>query len=90
MTGRQKRTALDAIADSRGLHLVVADGFDEAILGISERAGEVPAVVYDRAKAVAILMGRGLSLEEAAEHFSFNVSGAYVGEATPIWLEAIP
>jgi hypothetical protein len=27
----------------------------------------------------------GMSEEDAMEHFSYNVSGAYVGEKTPIW-----
>lgn len=29
----------------------------------------------------------GMSYEEAIEYFDYNVSGAYVGEKTPIWVD---
>jgi hypothetical protein len=28
-----------------------------------------------------------MSEEDALEHFSYNVSGAYVGDKTPIWCQ---
>lgn len=30
---------------------------------------------------------RDMSEEDAIEYFSFNVSGGYVGEKTPIWCQ---
>ena len=61
-----------------------ADGFDEAIIGISERFGRVPIVAYDRGFCISILMERdGMDYEEAVEFFDFNVIGAWVGEGTP-------
>jgi hypothetical protein len=33
------------------------------------------------------LVSEGLTLEEAFEHFSFNIEGSYVGEQTPIWCD---
>jgi hypothetical protein len=63
---------------------LIADGFDDAILGIewsSER------VVYSVAKCLDILIERdGMSYSEAIEYFDFNVSSAYVGEKTPIFI----
>ena len=72
----------------------LADGFDEAIIGISERFGRDPIVAYDRDKCIEIIIERsaqnGLTAdeayEEAAEYFGFNVIGAWVGEGTPEFL----
>jgi hypothetical protein len=67
-----------------------ADGFDEAVVGIAERCGQPALLVYDRNKCIQILVKRdGMTEEEAVEYFSFNVSGAWVGEHTPIWLDTL-
>jgi len=58
-----------------------ADGFDEAIIGVDETTMRL---IYSVKKCMEILM-RDMTEEDAIEYFSFNVSGAYVGEKTPIW-----
>jgi hypothetical protein len=58
-----------------------ADGFDEAIIGVDETTMRL---IYSVKKCIEILM-RDMSEEDAIEHFSFNISGGYVGEKTPIW-----
>jgi hypothetical protein len=58
-----------------------ADGFDEAIIGVDETSSRL---IYSVSMCIEILM-RDMSEEEALEYFSYNVSGAYVGEQTPIW-----
>ena len=64
-----------------------ADGFDDAILGICERAGSLDAVAYDANKCIDILMERdGMGYEEAVEYFAFNVAGGYVGDRTPVFI----
>ena len=63
-----------------------ADGFDDAILGLAERAGEF-LVAYDVEKCIEVLMEQGMDREEAEEYFEFNVVGAYVGENTPIFVD---
>ena len=79
---------------------LLADGFDQAIIGMCERFGNVPVVAYDRDKCIEILMddfGECLedsslnNLEEdlytmAVETFDYNVAGSYVGENTPVFL----
>ena len=73
---------------------LLADGFEDAIVGICERFGAVPVVAYDRDKCIEIIVARsdtsGLddeeAYEEAAEYFEFNVAGAYVGDGTPVVL----
>lgn len=65
---------------------LVADGFDEAIIGIGRQFNK-NLVIYDEDKCIQILMERdGMSEEEAIEFFEFNVVGAYVGEYTPIYV----
>jgi len=61
--------------------ILIADGFDEAVIGIDEREMRV---IYSVRKCIEILT-RDMSEEDAIEHFNYNVSGAYVGEKTPIW-----
>lgn len=61
---------------------LIADGFDDAVIGLDEQSMRL---VYSVSKCIAILKSEGMTEEDALEHFSFNVSGAYVGEQTPIW-----
>jgi hypothetical protein len=68
--------------------LLTLDGFDEAVLGVVERAGLL-AVCYDRNKIIEILM-RDMNNEEAWEYYEFNILGAYMGEATPVYLDYMP
>ena len=58
-----------------------ADNFDEAIIGVDETAMRL---IYSVSKCIEILM-RDMSEEDAMEYFSYNISGGYVGEKTPIW-----
>jgi hypothetical protein len=61
--------------------ILKAEGFDEAILGYDELSGRL---IYSVQKCLDILV-EDMSYEDALEYFSFNISGAYVGEKTPIW-----
>jgi len=62
-----------------------ADGFDEAILGLTSVNG-VTVVVYSIEKCIEIL-SRDMSYEEAVEYFDFNVAGAHIGDGTPLWIQ---
>ena len=67
--------------------MMQADGFDKAVLGITDGVGGQMNLVYDIEKCLKILMSRdGMDREEALEFFTFNVSGAYVGKGTPIFV----
>ena len=63
-----------------------ADGFDEAIIGVE---GTSMRLVYSVKKCIDILVTEDdeTTLEDAYEHFEFNVRGSYVGEQTPIWVD---
>jgi hypothetical protein len=85
---RTMREIVDAFADENDVTLLVADGFDDAILGVAQQFTRV-FVVYDQAKCLALLRAQGMSPEDAAEYFEFNVTGAYVGESTPAFLVSL-
>lgn len=61
-----------------------ADGFDEAVIGLEEPSLRL---IYSIKKTIEILIEEGMTEEDALEHFYYNVSGAYVGDLTPIWCE---
>lgn len=61
-----------------------ADGFDEAIIGACEDFNTPVRLIYSVQKCLDILMN-DMSYEEALEYFDFNISGANVGDKTPIW-----
>jgi hypothetical protein len=71
---------LDAYPDD---NFLIADGFNDAVIGLDEQSGRL---AYSVSKCIAILKKDGMTEEDALEHFSYNVSGAYVGEQTPIWV----
>jgi hypothetical protein len=60
-----------------------ADGFDEAVIGVDSSSMRL---IYSVSKCIEILM-REMTQDEAEDHMSFNISGAYMGEKTPIWCE---
>ena len=57
------------------------DGFDNAIIGVQE--GIQPRLVYDLWKIVDVLKDE-MSEEDALDYISYNITGAYVGESTPV------
>ena len=66
--------------------ILFADGYDEAIAGVIWD-GERTRVVYETEGILKILMEDGMTYDEAAEYFDFNVAGAYMGVYTPLYLE---
>lgn len=70
----------------------LADGFEEALIGevsgwFSDDKGHSSqriVALYDHERCIQILVRRdGMTREEAFEHMDFNVTGAYIGGATP-------
>ena len=57
------------------------DGFDEALLGVSN---DGMRLIYSVSKCLDILCKR-MSELDALEYFDFNIVNAYVGENTPIF-----
>ena len=70
--------------------MLFCDGFEEALIGVCEQFGRPPVATYDYDKCMGVLMEKdGMSWEEAIEFFEFNVSGAYMGESTPVFVKLI-
>lgn len=75
--------------DENEKELLLADGFDAAFLGIGRRCGQPDIAVYDRTRCLQILVAQGATADEAIKYFEFNVVGAWVGECTPLFLDAM-
>ena len=77
---------LNEIADG-GDEILLADGFEEALLGWVIGACRQPVACYDYDQCAQILMARdGIEEDEAYEFLDFNTVGAYVGPGAPLFL----
>lgn len=106
--GQKKRTVILQQIEALELEeVMLADGFDHAILGLVEfnvgnritkqksdveldvatLAREVTVVAYSTKAILESLMDDGMSLEDAQEYFEFNIKGAWVGPATPVYVQ---
>lgn len=65
---------------------LVADGFDDAIIGIDE---ENFRIVYDIDQVITVLMRDDMSMDEAYDFYYYNIVGSYVGENTPIFIRTL-
>jgi hypothetical protein len=64
--------------------ILLADGFEDAYLGLVRRCGQPAFALYDRDACLRILVERDrMSPEEAEEYFAFNVEDAWGGPGTP-------
>ena len=57
---------------------------NEAIIGIDEGSYRL---IYSKTKCIEIFVNEGMDVEDALEHYYYNVVGSYVGEKTPIWCD---
>lgn len=86
MTTQEILEILNQAADD-GDEILLADGFEDALIGTVEGACRAPVACYDYQKCVEILVKRdGMDEDTAAEYIDFNVTGAYVGPGTPLFL----
>jgi hypothetical protein len=83
MTGTEIKEYLSENNDE----VMFADGFEDALIGLAHGACRTPVVCYDLRKCIQILVERdGMTEEDAEEYINFNVTGAYVGELTPLFI----
>jgi len=64
---------------------LLADGFNDAILGMCMQFGQEPVVAYDYDKCLEFLQ-KDMSYEDAVEYMEFNVVGAYMGIYSPVFI----
>jgi hypothetical protein len=78
-----RKHIISYILDTADPDALKADGFDNAIIGITNDG----RIVYDIATMRKILMNGGdMTEEEADEYMEFNIFGAYVGELMPVYV----
>ena len=70
--------------------VLIADGFDKAIMGIVERFGMNPVVLYNKNKCINIMIKRdGMTESEAIDFYYYNIVGAHMGDYTPCFAEVL-
>lgn len=77
----------DAIADMDP-EALLADGWDDCIIGTAYSPGRRLLVVYDGDKIVEKLATE-MGECEAEEYFCFNIEGAWHGKSTPVFVRRI-
>ncbi|HLA89211.1 MAG TPA: hypothetical protein VJL28_02120 [Gemmatimonadaceae bacterium] len=84
---QRSREDLAALVADENPDALLADGFEDAFIGLARRCGQPTLVTYDTDKCLEILIARdGMTYEEAVEYFEFNVVGAWMGPNTPLYL----
>jgi hypothetical protein len=79
------RDDIQTYLEEIGETVLLADGFEHAFLGTTQRMNEPLLAVYSYPLMIETLMLRdGMTYTEAAEYIDFNVAGAWVGEQTPV------
>jgi hypothetical protein len=76
----------DRLLKEREESVMFADGLEEAFMGIGYQ-NYSPVAIYSKSKAIQCFIKEGMDEEQAYEYFNYNVAGANVGGATPIFLE---
>ena len=66
--------------------ILLADGFENAFVGVVESHGAAPKACYNYDACIDILM-KDMDEGEALEFMEFNVTSAYVGEYTPAFIK---
>ena len=63
--------------------ILLADGFDECLIGLTFRGEELVALYS--AEAVIGKLSHDMPYEDAVDYFEFNIEGAYMGDKTPVF-----
>ena len=85
------RDQINRACEELGVTILLADGLDDAFLGITR--DDPPRAVYSYERVIDVLVEQGMTTAEADEYYEYNIAGAYMGEQTPLFitsLEGIP
>lgn len=86
------RKRLDELVVEQDIEVIIADGFDDALIGVTEifchkDSCHKTHAVYSRQKCIESLMDNdGMDESEASEYFDFNVQGAII-KGGPIFID---
>lgn len=79
--------SLEKMLIERGLEgAVLMTGYDDCAVGVLERFGTPPIIIYDKDKVIAKLVEDGATYHEAEEYYEYNQLGGWHGERTPGFL----
>ena len=73
--------------DSYAEGVIILDGFNEAIVGITEEFGGIKRLLYSKYKILEILQENLMTQSEAEEYYDYNIVGLYDGDQNPIFLD---
>ena len=63
---------------------VMVTGYNDCVVGVCDRAGTEPFLLYDREKLLEQTCEQeGWTMDQAVEWHEFNTFGAWYGDATP-------
>ena len=81
-------TVHDWILDQGLEDAVLIEDLDEAVIGVAACKGRETVVAYDYDEVVKIVRKQcnNCSVEEAIEYIDFNITDAYMGKMTPVFI----
>lgn len=68
---------------------MTADGFQDALIGITANYHHPVVAVYDLGLCVEVLMDQGMTEDDALEYLQFNTISAYVGPNGPLFIKTL-
>ena len=83
-----KESLSDKLMDIGVEDALLMDGYDDCVVGVLERFGMEPIILYDKEKVIEKIMKEspGGSYQEALEYYEFNQLGGWHGDKTPGFL----
>ena len=80
-------TLAEQLSELGAENALIMDGYNDCVIGVLERFGMEPIVLYDKEKVIQKLIDDGCdSYEGALEYYEFNQLGAWIGDKTPGFL----
>ena len=73
--------------DSYAEGAIILDGFNDAIVGITEEFGGIKRLLYSKDKILKILQENLMTQSEAEEYYDYNILGLYASNQNPIFLD---
>jgi hypothetical protein len=86
-THPKRQAILEEVEIQELEEVLLADGHDDAILGLVDVGEGRIVVAYSTKMILQGLVNEGLTWDEASEHFEFNIRGAYCGPGTPVYVQ---
>jgi len=79
------REKISNYLNENGESVILMDGFDEALIGFSQRINEPLLAVYSWEKMIDLCIKRDkMEYEEAIDYVQYNCISAWIGDETPV------